>query len=257
MRRSISRSFRSVPALLAFVNDLCHDVDKAPARRDAFRYDEEDRFPAADRRRCRARSAALGHRGGPTTPEACAETTAAEIARLIAEAVTVRDRDTGVPRPIRAGDIAILFRTRESHREFEEALERRGIPSYVYKGLGFFDADEIKDVLALLWYLADPLSDLRAAALHALALRPAVGRGAAPCWRRGSPTRCAPRPPGAAPASTRPTPARSTHASGLDAAGAALVDRMPPAELLDAVLTESAYAVETARAAVSPRRART
>ena len=39
------------------------------------------------------------------------------------------------------------------------------IRSYVYKGLGFFDADEIKDVLALVWYLADPVSDLRAAAV--------------------------------------------------------------------------------------------
>jgi hypothetical protein len=46
-------------------------------------------------------------------------------------------------------DVAILFRSRDSHREFEAALERRGIGAYVYKGLGFFDADEIKDVLAL------------------------------------------------------------------------------------------------------------
>ncbi len=45
VRRSISRSFRSVPALLAFVNDVCRDMDKAPARRDAFQYGEEDRFP--------------------------------------------------------------------------------------------------------------------------------------------------------------------------------------------------------------------
>src|SRR5919112_6286558 len=28
VRRSISRSFRSVPALLSFVNDLCGDIDK-------------------------------------------------------------------------------------------------------------------------------------------------------------------------------------------------------------------------------------
>ena len=85
--------------------------------------------------------------------------------RLVSGGATVRDRETGVPRPIRPGDVAILFRTRESHREFEDALARVGLPSYVYKGLGFFDADEIKDVLALLWYLADPSSDLRAAAL--------------------------------------------------------------------------------------------
>ena len=48
-------------------------------------------------------------------------------------------------RSARPGDIAILFRSRTSHREFEHALELRGIPTYVYKGLGFFDADEIKD----------------------------------------------------------------------------------------------------------------
>src|SRR5205085_7374306 len=44
VRRSISRSFRSVPSLLGFVNDLCADIDKAN-RPDAFRYDEQDRFP--------------------------------------------------------------------------------------------------------------------------------------------------------------------------------------------------------------------
>ena len=82
----------------------------------------------------------------------------------IAKAVTDKvgaaaaDKTTGVARAITASDVAILFRTRDSHREFEAALERHGIGAYVYKGLGFFDADEIKDVLALLWYLAEPLS---------------------------------------------------------------------------------------------------
>jgi ATP-dependent helicase/nuclease subunit A len=39
------------------------------------------------------------------------------------------------------------------------------VPTYVYKGLGFFDADEVQDLVALLRYLADPYSNLRAAAL--------------------------------------------------------------------------------------------
>ena len=77
---------------------------------------------------------------------------------------TVRDRATGVARPAQPADIAILFRSRDTHREFEKALERRGVSTYVYKGLGFFDADEVQDAVALLRYLADPLSDLRAAA---------------------------------------------------------------------------------------------
>ena len=78
-------------------------------------------------------------------------------------------RPSAIVRPASAGpcepaDIGILFRSRESHREFEAALERRGVSTYVYKGLGFFEADEIQDVVALLRFLADPTSDLRAAA---------------------------------------------------------------------------------------------
>jgi len=45
-----------------------------------------------------------------------------------------------------------------------QLLERRGVPTYVYKGLGFFEADETQDVVALMRYLAEPTSDLRAAA---------------------------------------------------------------------------------------------
>ena len=46
-RQAISTSFRAVPELLAFVNDVFDDIDKAPGRRDGFRYDERDRFPVA------------------------------------------------------------------------------------------------------------------------------------------------------------------------------------------------------------------
>jgi len=242
VRRSISRSFRSVPRLLSFVNDVSHDIAKLPDRADAFRYDEQDRFPLDEAPRF-DREEALGLVVGDSA-EQCAERTAAEIARLIASGATVRDRDTGVPRAIRPGDVAILFRTRESHREYEAALDARRIPSYVYKGLGFFDADEIKDVLALLWYLADPLSDLRAAAL----MRSRFVRLADDALRR-----LAPRLADAL-RSIRPPDAMT----GLDAVDRAaledtrratarwrgLVDRVPPAELLDTILRESAYVVE-------------
>src|SRR4029079_10706113 len=117
------------------------------------------------------------------SPEAGADATAAEIARLLEEATVVRDKTTGVARRMTPSDVAILFRTRDSHREYEAALERRGIGAYVYKGLGFFDADEIKDVLALLWYLADPLSDLRTAAL----LRSRIARVSDEALRRLAP----------------------------------------------------------------------
>jgi ATP-dependent helicase/nuclease subunit A len=246
VRRSISRSFRAVPALLSFVNDLCHDVEKAPARTDAFQYGEEDRFPLDADQRLTPNATETGELAllVGDTPEACAETTAAEIARLLAEAVLVRDRTTGIRRAARPGDIAILFRTRESHREFEEALERCGVPSYVYKGLGFFDADEIKDILSLLWYLADPLSDLRAAAW----LRSRFVRISDEGLRRLAPALAV------ALSADEPPPLLAQldadDADALSAARAAssgwraLVDRIPPAELLDRVLAESAYLAE-------------
>src|SRR5690606_8263762 len=76
-------------------------------------------------------------------PEACARGVAHEITRLL-ESGTTADREAGGLRRLRPGDIAILFRSRESHREFEQALADQGVPSYVYKGLGFYDSDEIK-----------------------------------------------------------------------------------------------------------------
>lgn len=247
VRRSISRSFRSVPGLLAFVNDLCHDIDKAPGRRDGFRYEEEDRFPVELPTPKEPTPNALASTLGIVareTPEDCAEEVAAEIARLIAEGTPIRDRDTGVRRPVQPGDIAVLFRTRDSHREFESALEQRGIAAFVYKGLGFFDADEIKDALALLWYLADPLSNLRAAAVMRSRFIRLSDEGLRLLAPKVADALYALEPPAAA---ARLDP---SDAGALAAARAATarwrsqVDRLPPAELLDLVLNESAYYVE-------------
>jgi ATP-dependent helicase/nuclease subunit A len=242
VRRSISRSFRSVPALLAFVNDLCREVEKAPSRRDAFRYDETDQFPI-DADVPAGGEDALGMVIADT-PEACAELTAREIARLLGEGATVRDRDTGVRRAIRPGDVGILFRTRESHREFEDALERRGIPAYVYKGLGFFDADEIKDAIALIAYLADPLSDLRAAALLRSRVVGLSDEGLRTLAPKLADALRAPAPPASA-ASLDDVDRRALERARLATERwRGLVDRLPPAELLDVVLEESAYRME-------------
>jgi ATP-dependent helicase/nuclease subunit A len=247
VRRSISRSFRAVPALLAFVNDVCQDMDKT-AGDEAFQYEETDRFPvesagSASRDPACVRGEALGLVVAPT-PDRCAEIAAAEIARLVALGVPVRDRDTGVARPVRAGDVAILFRSRESHREFEAALTRRGLRSYVYKGLGFFDADEIKDVLALVWYLADPDSNLRAAALlrsRCFGLSDEGLRLLSPGLAEALGAAAAPAAAGALGEGDARVLAEARAST---ARWRGLVDRIPPAELVDLVLTESAYAFE-------------
>ena len=162
IRRSIAHSFRAVPALLAFINDLFETIGTPRQRSDGFGYEPHDRFPVGS----------LMSEGGSrplglivaSDLDACTTTVAAEIARLL-HTGRVRSTDGSGDRPITPRDVAILFRARESHREFDKALERRSIPTYVYKGLGFFDADEIKDVRALIRFLENPVSELRAAAL--------------------------------------------------------------------------------------------
>ncbi len=248
VRRYISHSFRSTPALLQFVNDVCGDLPDASSRPDAFTYDERDRFPIDDEAGdALARAAAAGETAlgvaAAETIEACAAAVADEIVRLL-QGDVVRDRDTGVRRPARPGDLAILFRSRDSHREFEQALDARGLPSYVYKGLGFFDADEIKDVTALLRYLAAPDSDLRAAALlrsrfvrlsDAALLR--LGPRLADAVRHAT-------PPAAEAALDEEDRRVLAQARTFVPVWLSLVDRLPPAEVVDHVLAASAYGDE-------------
>jgi ATP-dependent helicase/nuclease subunit A len=263
-RQAISVSFRAVPALLEFVNDVFDEVDKAPGRRDAFRYEDQDRFPiAASAEICP--EAEIRLKADPTYPEggvrlqpdedvalgliaadtvrAAAEAVADEIVRLLTSA-TVRDRHTGVRRVARPADIGILFRSRESHREFEAALERRGVPTYVYKGLGFFDAPEIQDAVALLRFLAQPTSDLRAAAF----LRSRIVRLSDDGVRRLSPGLAeavagssVPEAPGALGPEDRAVLERVRPAV---AGWLQRVDLTTPAELLDEILRKTAYAYE-------------
>jgi ATP-dependent helicase/nuclease subunit A len=248
-RRALSVSFRSASPLLGFVNDLFGAIEGDQAGRPyAFKYGELDRFPLPlDVPKPGARSLEpddipLGLVVG-TTVRFAAEAVADEIVRLLNE-TTVRDKGTGIVRDAQPADLAILFRSRESHREFEAALERRGVPTYVYKGLGFFEADEIQDAVAVLRYLADPTSNLRAAAF----LRSRLVR-----LSDDAILRLAPHLADAIVAEGQENGVVALAAEDrivLSKVREAvrrwlgLVDRTTPAELLDRVLAESAYGME-------------
>src|SRR6185369_3291711 len=129
-RHAITQSFRSVPEILAFVNAVFAEIvagEATAARRDAFRFGTDDRFPDTTRD--------LENPPNPPNPvsfiaaegvTATAGLVADEIVRLLAGTI-VRDRTTGTPREARPADIAILFRSRDSHRDFETALAARGV----------------------------------------------------------------------------------------------------------------------------------
>jgi ATP-dependent helicase/nuclease subunit A len=239
-RRSISRSFRAVPALQAFVNDVFGEMAQPPVRADDFTFEADDRFP--DAAAAMPAEPVLGLAVGET-PDACAAAVAGEVVRILAEE-TVRDRDTGVARRARPGDIAILFRSRTSHREFERELIARGIPTYVYKGLGFFDADEIKDLTALLRYLANPASNLRAAALLRSRFIRLSDAGLAALAPRLAAALTDSTPPAAFDALDAADRRVIEHARMFVPAWLERVDRIPPSALLEQILVDTAYAYE-------------
>jgi ATP-dependent helicase/nuclease subunit A len=243
VRQAISTSFRSVPELLAFVNALsmgmAGDVDMA----DRWQYRDTDRFPTpvVDEGARRDGVPVLGLVAQPTI-ERSAAAVADEIVRLL-DTAQVRDRETG-PRRAKPDDIVILFRARAGHQYFEDALERRGVQTYVYKGLGFFDAPEVQDLQALLRFLARPESDLRAAEfLRSRFVRlsdQALAELAATGLSRGLVEEGT-----AVPASFTAVDAGLLRRARVDVARwLALSQRVPPGELLDVILREAAYVFE-------------
>ena len=247
---SIKKSYRSVRPLLNFVNHLCDELQKEEERSDAFKYGSEDQFqikPSTSDDHQLSLGLAIADKERP-----CAVAVAQEIQRLLHDG-EVRDKKSNNPRRVKPADVGILSRSRASHREFERALADQGIPAAVYKGLGFFEADESKDLLALIRFLADPDSDLRAAAF----LRSGFVRLSDAALQDLAPTPDTDRPtPGLA--SALVAQVRPKQISKLDdhdrrileqirsavATWLKLVDRVPAADLLDRILQESAYVYE-------------
>jgi len=89
--------------------------------------------------------------------EAEAELVARRIAALLAPGAPERVYDGAeTPRPVRGGDVAVLFRKFTNLEAFRRALLRRRIPHLVYKGRGFHGTREVMDLVALLAAAVDP-----------------------------------------------------------------------------------------------------
>ncbi|MFV2030877.1 MAG: DNA helicase II [Gammaproteobacteria bacterium] len=56
-------------------------------------------------------------------------------------------------------EVAVLYRSNAQSRQFEEILVARKMPYRVYGGLRFFERAEVKDTLAYLRILANPMAD--------------------------------------------------------------------------------------------------
>lgn len=89
------------------------------------------------------------------------------VARLMSSGITVEDRDTKSPRPLRQGDIAILSRLNDRAEEVALALVGRGF-SVTRETSGLLGTPEVVFALACLRRLVDPNDTVASAEIVAL-----------------------------------------------------------------------------------------
>lgn len=229
-RLTLRTSFRSSGALLSFLNDVFEELPKVRSDLDwSFQYREGDHFPIPEQD------------DGARPVGIAVGSELSEVARAVADEVVRVITEEGR----RPKDIAILFRSRSSYRIYEQALVERGVPAYVYRGLGFFDSPEMRDIEALVRFLGEPASEIRAAELarsrfvaisDAGLVRLATGRNRSiASWlSSGEVTSDLPLTPDDADALRR---AQKRVAAWLER-----VDRIPPADLLEHILSDTEYA---------------
>lgn len=141
-------NFRSHPALISFVNVFFgrlmpavgagHEYQEAIPRREGSEETPCVEYLALPREDLQ---------GGNHPQEIEAQQIARRIADLIASGT-------------KPGEIAVLFRAMTHIKLYEQALARQKIPFYVVKGRGFYERQEVVDVLNFLRYLADPSNQL-------------------------------------------------------------------------------------------------
>ena len=173
----ISANFRSQPSILQFVNDNFASMLDVALGQPGF-------SALAPVRKSGDQSAVATfdilieqrHRNdrGLIAKELRREESAlvADIVQRLIGSYPVWDKDLGDYRAARAGDIALLAPTGTSLWLYERALENRDIPIATQAGKGFFNRQEVQDLIAVARAIADRRDTL---ALGALLRGPVVG----------------------------------------------------------------------------------
>src|SRR5205814_7095114 len=99
----------------------------------------------------------------PNVRERDAEQLVERIKSLVSSGVQKGGQDARAPS--RYGDIAILFRALTGVWVYESALRRAGIPYLTVQGKGFYQREEITDLIQLLRFLDNTTDELALAAV--------------------------------------------------------------------------------------------
>lgn len=164
---TLAHNFRGQPGLVEFVNAVFSRLMGAASRpgsgAPAIAYEPlvagretEAVYPAVE---LLLAERAPGEGAGSATRRE-ARLLAARLRQMVEgrEELVAEPAGEGLPearRPVRYGDIAVLFRTRTKLKVFETALAEAGIPYYVVGGVGYYQKPEVRDLIALLQAVDD------------------------------------------------------------------------------------------------------
>ena len=164
---SLTRNFRSEPAIVEVVNEVCAAAmnDAAVELRSAL---AETVIAYEDLEPERSASEAAGLEWIPLSEKIAGDRRREEgllvgtrIQELVAS-VTVIDPDSGQARPCRYADIAILYRARTNLELVEEGLRSAGVPYHIAGAQNLSERLEIVDLVNAMRLLHNPDDDLRA-----------------------------------------------------------------------------------------------
>jgi ATP-dependent helicase/nuclease subunit A len=153
-RQDLTRNYRSQPAILDFANALLGP------KLDDFRpleahHPQTNPGPCVEFLWSPLPDKATAAEGRVSEAEAIAGRIAAltgGAARLVVE----RDGGRQELRPVRPGDVVLLFRAMSNVHLYEAALRRHGLDYYLVGGRAFFAQQEVYDILNLLRALENP-----------------------------------------------------------------------------------------------------
>ena len=85
---------------------------------------------------------------------------ARQIKRMVAEKVSVFDKERRETRAMQYGDVAVLFQSMTKLPLYEDVFKSQGVPYLAVAGRGYFDRQEVWDLLDLLRFLHNPADSL-------------------------------------------------------------------------------------------------
>lgn len=88
-----------------------------------------------------------------------------QLQLLVQSGAVVWDKESGNYRPVHYGDMAILFQSMNNTPQYEQVFQQLGLPYITVAGKGYFDRQEVWDMMNLLAALHSPANDLALAAV--------------------------------------------------------------------------------------------